>query len=135
MKSDIDIKDDVYKVVAASKLKTSVTGSVCKRQRTFYATGAPLKEDICISVLANQTSQKQEAYVNINIYIQDEDVNGQKEENTKRLRELCQQSFETFEAVHGSDYRLSLSEQKIVANEGTNEHIINNKVLYQTIND
>lgn len=135
MKSDIDIKDDVYKVITASKLKSVITGSICKRQRTFYTTGAPFKEDICIAVLANQTSQLQEAFVNINIYIQDEDVKGQKEENTKRLRELCQLSFETFDSVHGSDFRLSMSEQRIVDSEETNEHIINNKVLYQTIND
>lgn len=135
MKSDIDIKDDVYKIVTASELKSSITGTICKRQRPIYAIGSPLKEDICIAVLANQTSQLQEAFVNVNIYVQDEDVKGQKEENTKRLRNLCQLSFETFKSVHGSDFRLSISEQRIVACEGTNEHIINNKILYQTIND
>lgn len=135
MKSDIDIKDDVYKVIVASELKTTITGSVCKRQRTFYTTGSPTNEDICIAVLANQTLQLQEAFVNVNIYVQDEDVKGQKEENTKRLRELCQLSFKTFESVHGADFRLSMSEQRVIACEGTNEHIINNKVLYQTIND
>ncbi len=135
MKSDIDIKDDVYKVVTASGLKAAVTGTVCKRQRSFYGTGSPTREDICIAVLANQTSQIQEAYVNVNIYVQDEMVKGQKEENTKRLRELCQLSFDTFRSVHGSDFRLSMSEQRIIACEGTGEHIINNKLLYQTIND
>lgn len=135
MKSDIDIKDDVYKVITASELEAATTGSVCKRQRTFYATGTPTKEDICIAVLANQASQLQEAFVNVNIYVQDENVKGQMEENTKRLRELCQLSFETFKSVRGSDFRLSMSEQRVIACEGTNEHIINNKILYQTIND
>lgn len=135
MKSDIDIKDDVYKVISSSALADAVTGSICKRIRPFYATGATLKEDVCIAVLANQTSQSQEAFVNVNIYVQDEYVKGQKEENTKRLRELCQLSFEIFGAVHGKDYRLTMSEQRIVANEETYEHIVNNKLLYQTIND
>lgn len=135
MKSDVDIKNDVYNVIASSDLKEAVTGSLCKRIRTAYAIGEKLKEDICISVLANQMSQKQEAFVNVNIYVQDEDVMGQKEENTVRLRELCQLSFRTFEAVHGSDFRLSLDTQRVLDCNGTGEHVINNKLLYQTIND
>lgn len=135
MKSDIDIKDEVYKVVAASGIKPAVTGGIYKRQRPLYKAGEKLKEDVCIAILANLTAQKQEAFVNVNIYVQDEDVKGQKEENTTRLRELCQLSFRTFEAVHGSDFRLSMSEQRVIACEATGEHIINNKLLYQTIND
>lgn len=139
MKSDIDVKDDVYNIIASSKLKTAVTGSLCKRGRPFYGTGATGKEDICISVLANQTSQIQEVFVNVNIYVQDQTItkkgNTRKEENTAKLRELCQLSFSTFEAVHGSDFRLSMIEQRVIACEDTSEHIINNKLLYQTIND
>ena len=135
MKSDIDIKDDVYKVIAASELKSAVTGTICKRERKLYKVGSPYKEDICISILSNQTSQKQEAFVNVNIYVQDEDVNGQMEEKSVRLKELCQLSFKVFKYVHGTDFRLSLSKQTVVPNESTNEHIINNKLLYQTTND
>lgn len=135
MKSDIDIKDDVYKVVDSSEIKTSVTGGIYKRKRPIYPKGIALKEDVCIAILANRTSQEQESFVNVNIYVQDEDVNGQKEENTKRLRELCQISLKTFEAVHGPDFRLSMSEQRVIEVEGTGEHIINNKLLYQIIND
>lgn len=135
MKSDIDIKDDVYKVVAASGIKSAVTGGIYKRLRPLYKAGENLKEDVCISILANKTAQIQEAFVNVNIYVQDKDVKGQKEENTVRLRELCQLSFQTFEVVHGSDFRLSISEQRIIACEGSSEHIINNKLLYQIIND
>lgn len=139
MKSDIDIKDDVYNIISSSKLKNAVTGSLCKRGRPYYGTSRTGKEDICISILANRTSQIQEAFVNVNIYVQDQAItkkgNIQKEENTARLRELCQLSFSTFEAVHGSDFRLSMSEQRVIACEGTSEHIINNKLLYQTINN
>lgn len=135
MKSDIDIKDDVYKVICASRIKSVVNGSICKRKRPKYSMGFPLLEDVCIAVIANNTSQAQTAYVNVNIYVQDDDVNGQSEEKSKRLRELCQLSFETFDGVHGNDFRLSMSEQRVNPSEGTGEHIINNKVLYQTIND
>nr|DAI59835.1 MAG TPA: hypothetical protein [Caudoviricetes sp.] len=129
------LKDDVYKIVTASKLKTAVTGKICKRKRTFYPTGFQTKEDICISVLANQTKQLQNAFVNVNIYVQDEITEGQKEEKSQRLRELCQLSFSIFESVRGSDFRLSLDEQRVIPCEETEEHIISNKLLYQTIND
>ena len=98
-----------------------------------------MKEDICISVLANKTSQQQEVFVNVNIYVQDQNVvrNGstQREENTERLRELCKLSFSTLNPVHGTDFRLSIDEQRVVECKDTSEHIINNKILYQTIND
>lgn len=139
MKSDIDIKDDVYMVISASKLKTAVTGSLCKRQRPYYSKDSSRKEDICMSVLANKTSQQQEVFVNVNIYVQDQNVvrsgNTQKEENTERLRELCKLSFLTLNQVHCTDFRLSIDEQRVVECKDTSEHIINNKILYQTIND
>ena len=135
MKSDIDIKDDVYKVINSSALKKAVTGSLCKRKRVAYPIGAELKEDICISILANQTSQEQKAFVSVNIYVKDENVKGQEEEKSDRLRELCQLSFHVLEFIHGSDFRLSMDTQRVVPSEETGEHIINNKLLYQTIND
>ena len=82
MKSDIDIKDDVYNIISSSKLKTAVTGSLCKRGRPFYGTGTTGKEDICISILANRTSQIQEAFVNVNIYVQDQAIT--KKGNTRK---------------------------------------------------
>ena len=135
MKSDIDIKDDVYKVITSSKLKKVVTGSICKRKRTAYPIGAELKEDVCISILGNQTAQEQKAFVSVNIYVQDEEINRQKEEKSERLRELCQLSFQIFKYVHGLDFRLSMDTQRVIPNEETGEHIINNKLLYQTLND
>lgn len=135
MKSDIDIKDDVYKVIASSELKSTVSGTICKRRRTAYPIGAELKEDVCISVLANKASQVQESFVNVNVYIQDVEVKGQREENTKRLREICQMCFNVFRAVHGDGFRLSLSEQRVIEVPDVGEHIINNKLLYQTLND
>lgn len=135
MKSDIDIKDDVYKIIASSTLKESVTGTICKRKRVAYPVGVPFKEDVCISILSNQTSQEQTAFVNVNIYVQDEEGNGQKEEKSERLRELCQEALHFFKFIHGSDFRLSLDQQRVVPSEETNEHIINNKLLYQTLND
>ena len=92
MKTDIDIKDDVYRAVAGSALVTEINGVVSKTIRPANSAN----EDVVISVLASQNTEIQQAYVNVNVYVPDLDipyhVNGetvvQKEENTKRLRVL-----------------------------------------------
>lgn len=133
MKSDIDIKDDVYKLIQKSELKKAINGSVSKTKRPKNSD----KEDVVISVLANNISQRQEAFVVVNVYVKDDDVNGQNEECSSRLRALCQICLSLFERVIGQDYRLSLSEdagQKVIETDNA-EHVISNKLLYQTINE
>lgn len=138
MKSDIDIKDDIWKVINKSALLKEVTG---KLKKTSVRPKGSRSEDIVISILANDTKQKQIAYVNVNIYVSDDDVNGQSEEQTIRLRKLCQMSFDLFDNVRGNDFRLSLTDpnfecgQRVIESEGTSEHVINNKILYQIINE
>ena len=138
MKSDIDIKDDIWKVIKNSSLLNEVTGEL---KKTSVRPKCSRNEDIVISVLANATKQKQVAYVNVNIYVADDDVDGQDEEKTKRLRKLCRMSFDLFENVRGKDFRLSLTDpnyecgQRVIDSSGTSEHVISNKLLYQIINE
>ena len=138
MKSDIDIKDDIWKVINKSALLKEVTG---KLKKTSVRPKGSRSEDIVISVLANDTKQKQIAYVNVNIYVADDNVDGQSEEQTSRLRKLCQMSFDLFDNVRGNDFRLSLTDpnfecgQRVIESAGTSEHVINNKILYQIINE
>ena len=137
MKSDIDIKDEVYKVILDSTLHNAVSGELSKTKRPHNST----KEDIVISILANDTKQLQLAYVNVNVYVPDKNIQGQYEENTGRLRTLCQLSFDILDRVNQNGYRLTLSDknyecgQHVIEDEGSHCHIINNKVLYQTINE
>lgn len=129
MKSDIDIKDDVYKVIHGSVLEKSVTGVLKRTKRPLNSEC----EDIVISIRSNKLGTKQEAFVDVNIYVQDENVKGQDEEKSYRLRNLCQLCMIFFEKIHGKDFRLSLDEQNVEDVRG--EHVINNKLLYQTINN
>lgn len=138
MKSDIDIKDDIWKVINGSALKKEVKGSL---KKTSVRPKGSRNEDIIISVLANETKQKQTAYVNVNIYVADDNRDNQCEEQTSRLRKLCQMSFDLFDNVRGNDFRLSLTDpnfecgQRVIESAGTSEHVINNKILYQIINE
>lgn len=138
MKTDIDIKDDIWRVIKKSPLFNEVTGEL---KKTSVRPKESRKEDIVISILANNTKQKQTAYVNVNIYVADDYVDGQNEENSERLRRLCKMAFSVFENVRGVDFRLSLTDsnfdcgQRVIESEGTSEHVINNKILYQIINE
>ena len=85
MKSDIDVKDDIYGHIKGSALEKAVTGKLSKTKRPNGSD----KEDIVISVLANQNGQIQECFVNVNIYVADLYRGNQAEEDTIRLRELC----------------------------------------------
>ena len=138
MKSDIDIKDDVWKIIKESSLLREVSGDL---KKTSVRPKNSRSEDIIISVLANSTKQKQIAYVNVNIYVADDYIDGQSEENSARLRKLCKMSFDLFDNVRGKDFRLSLTDpnyecgQRVIESSGSSEHVVNNKLLHQIINE
>ncbi|MBD5585864.1 MAG: hypothetical protein HDQ88_12345 [Clostridia bacterium] len=127
MKTDIDIKDDIYSHIKGSGLAMMVSGQLSKTLRPDKSTA----EDIVISMLANVNRQIQEAFVNINIYVADLQKGTQFVENTIRLRELCTASSELLEVGRGEGYRFSLDEQRVLEVPGSNEHVINNKLLYK----
>lgn len=131
MKTDIDIKDDIYLFIKGSVLESSVTGKLTKRNRPK---GSYL-EDIVISVLANQNGQIQDAFVNVNVYVHDVDVDGQFEEDTIRLRELCRICEQTLSLGRGNDFRFVLDTQRVMEVNGKNEHFINNRLRYMQCNE
>ncbi len=133
MKSDILIKDDMYKFIKDSPLATAVSGKICKQG--VRPKGSD-KEDIVISVIANMNGQIQEAVVNVNIYVADDvKSDGQNQEATIRLRELCAIASEILEVGSGDDYRFTLESQRVLAVEDTREHVVNNKINYKQINE
>lgn len=130
MKTDIDIKDDIYPIVKRIQFLYDIGGYVSKTIRPEESSA----EDIVISVLANVCNQIQEAYVNINVYVQDLNKGFQYVENTIRLRQLCKVFADELKVVYGDDFRISLDEQRVLPVDGKNEHMINNKVLYKHFN-
>lgn len=131
MRSDEDIKTDIYKYIKGSALDEAVTGKVCKRKRPKNSD----KEDIIISILANENGQVQIAYVNVNIYVRNETIGNQSEENTIRLTELSNIANEKYWEYNGQDYSLRLLSQRVMEAQGADEHVINNKIEYKTINE
>lgn len=133
MKTDEAIKADIFKHIKGSALAQAVTGKVSKRKRPHNST----KEDVVISVLANENGQVQKATVNVNIYVADITVDNQPEEDTVRIEELGNLAASLFEVFWGADnsYRASLLRQRVYEVEATNEHIINNQIEYKSLNE
>ncbi len=131
MKSDIDIKDDIYMFIKGSPLGNAVNGKLSKTLRPAGSNN----EDIVISMLSNQNAQIQEAFVNVNIYVRDLVRDNQTEEDTIRLRELCNLAKSLLEVGRGNDFRFILDSQRVLEVEGKSEHFINNKLLYRQCNE
>lgn len=132
MKSDIAIKTDVFKHIQGSELAQAVTGVI---RKTGKRPAGSRKEDVIISVLANVNGQIQTATVNVNIYVAANIVDGQAEEGTKRLEELCVLSSELFEVFRGDDFRAHLLQQRVIEVSGADEFVINNQIEYKQLNE
>lgn len=133
MKTDEEIKTDIFKHIKGSELASTITGKVSKRKRPHNSK----KEDIIISVLANENRQVQVATVNVNIYVADITVDNQPEEDAVRIEELCKKAVSLFNVFWGADnsYRASLLRQRVYEVEATSEHIINNQIEYKSLNE
>lgn len=137
MQTDIDIRETVYALLVGSQLKAEVTGQISHVSRN----PSSRLEDVVISVLANDNPRQiQEAYVNVNIYVKDVDFTANettyKVENVDRIATLSSLFASIFDkAIIGESYRITLDRQRIIAVDETHEHCINNRLLYQCVNE
>lgn len=128
MKTDIEIKDEIFMYIKGSPLANAVTG---KLDKTSRPTGS-MKEDIIISVEENMNDGIQSALVSVNIYVADLLRDNQYIENTIRLRELCALAKDLLEVGRTDDARFVLQTQRVKRVIGSdNEHYIENKLLYK----
>lgn len=131
MKTDEEIKDDIYHIIKGSELERSVSGVLRKTRRPKDSD----KEDIVISILENGHGQIQESVVNVNIYVADNVRDGQADEDTIRCRLLSRISADLLEVGRGSGFRFILEKQRVMPVNGKDEHFINNRLLYKQVNE
>lgn len=131
MKTDVEIKDDIFRFIKGSALEIAVSGVLRKTRRPKDSD----KEDIVISVLDNSSGQIQEAFINVNIYVADNIRDGQPEEDSSRCRELSRIASELLEVGRGDGFRFVLDKQRLMNVNGKDEHCINNKLLYKQVNE
>lgn len=130
MRSDGAIKTDMYRYINQSGFMDNVSGKLSKTMRPHNSKA----EDVVISILANEGTQQQTAILNVNIYIQDFDIDGQFEENTARVDEICEKAWILLENFHTEEYYAHATEQRVYATS-TGEHVINNQIEYKILND
>lgn len=135
MKSDIEIKDDVFAHIMESGLMGHLTGSLEKNGKRPQGS---TQEDVVISVEGvDETRSVQRAYVAVNIYVRDTPRSeGDYVENSQRIREICNLAKDAL-AVGGigKDFTFHLEKQRVVAEENTREHRIWNRLYYQVTTD
>ena len=132
IRTDIDIKDDIYGWLTGSTLAGMLSGSVYKDQRPLNSD----KEDIVISVLARDAgSQVQYATVNVNIYVPDVRRGQEAVENQTRLRTLSTEAASLFEYKNDKGAVYELDSQEILAVNGTDWHVINNQLKIRYNNE
>lgn len=131
MKTEYAIKTDIYNYLKKSELVDEVTGVLKKTRRLKNST----KEDIVISVLSNVNGQNQEAVVNVNIYVEDNIIDGQAEEDSSRIGELSELASSILESFSVGGAVVYLEQQKVYEAEGIDWHVINNRMNYKINNE
>lgn len=133
MKTDQEIKEEIFQFINGTQLANEVSGVVTTRKRPLNSKN----EDVIISVLANSNEQRQQAIVNVNIYVQDQNVkkNGQYEEAGERLGLLSKMASEILNVFWIGPARIHLEAQHTIDAGNDREHVINNRLLYEIINE
>lgn len=103
MKTVSECKDMIYQKIAASPLKTAISGEICKDRRPQNSD----KENIVIGMIDLSDGSVQQGTINVNIYVPDKDVtiNGrvQKQPNGPRLRELSRMALNVLKEIYFED--------------------------------
>lgn len=131
MKTEYAIKTDIYNYLKKSELVVEVTGVLKKTSRPKNSN----KEDIIISVLSNVNGQNQEAVVNVNIYVEDNIIDGQAEEDSARIGKLSELASSILESFSVGGAVVYLEQQKVYEAEGIEWHVINNRLNYKINNE
>lgn len=133
MKTDIDIRKDIYHIVMGSAIKATITGEV-----SYYGRKTD-KEDCVISVLTSLNGQIQDCKVNVNVYVQNMTSGSKLIENVPRADELCNVCKEVFgdgkRSVFGDGFKIFLEKQLVLPVNGRDEHVINNTLRYKFNNE
>lgn len=130
VRTEGDIVTALWRYVMSSILPANISG------RVYKSTDRPVnstKEDIVIKPLANLPKQKQEGFINVNIYVPDIMDEGQYNKDGDRCDLLERVAVEVLEVFDVEDIRFTLDTQHTL--EVEQAHLINNKILFNLINE
>ncbi len=131
MKTDVEIRQDVFAYVKASAIKNAITGEV----RIIPRSAKSKVEDCIISVQDNDNGQIQDAFVNVNVYVPNMTSGGESVENLPRTKTLAEICSCVLKDVYLGTYRFFLAKQRILPVQGKDECVINNRLRYKFNNE
>lgn len=132
IRTDIDIKDLLWGWISKSNLAKGISGKVYKDKRPLNSD----KEDIIVAVIARDAnSQIQEVIANVNVYVKDLRRGQEAIEDTARLRTISTLCANLFEWNNFGDWICELDSQEIMAVNGIDWHMINNRLRIRFCNE
>lgn len=135
-KTGIDIEEDIYGLVVASSLNTTIAGDVYRKDTRPLNSKA---EDILVAFVGGIDGQEQEGIVNVNCYVNDIDNNsGAKVEDVARCKTIARALQGFIEEAYIENYDLTLDAQiKSYKVANTEQHCVNMRVAFKrsSIND
>ena len=131
MKSDVEVRQDIFAIVNASEIKSAITGQV----RYIPRKAGSKLEDCIISVLDSDAAQIQDCIVNVDIYVPNIPSDGESVENINRTGPLAKICETVFKDIYGDGFRVYLEKQRILPVNGKDEYVINNRLRYKFNNE
>lgn len=128
MKTDVEIRQEIYRFVKESLIGATISGKVS------YVNDHVDGEDCMISVPDNENGQFQEVFVYVRVYVPNINSNGISVENIPRIKELEQLCQEVLKYGSDGDNMFELKTQTSKPVNGKNEHCISNKLFYKQFN-
>lgn len=131
MKTDVEIRQDVYGIVINSEISEAINGAV----RIIPRSTGSKSEDCIISVLESDNAQIQDSIVNVNVYVPNITNGGDSVENINRTKLLAKICETVLKSRFGDGFRIYLEKQRIMPVNGKDEHVINNRIRYKFNNE
>lgn len=133
MRTTLDVVDDLYQALNYTDIKNAIDGDIYKHRRLLNSR----KVDIVINSLPINSEQLQTCIANVNIHVPDIEVNVDGnidyQPDHVKLKELASLVMLYLEVWEG-DYHFSVQQQTIFKEDEANEHFVNIRVNYYSIN-
>lgn len=149
MKTDIQIQDDIFRELVQDTSFLNSLKSYGFAEPFILTIPRPTNErrNVCvISILANDgAGEVQSAFVNVNVFVNDlsivDTTVGVEGSSVERyvpdygvIRPVATLFAERLALVHGDTFRVTLDAQRVLNDEVSHQHFINNKLLYKQLN-
>ncbi len=128
MKTDVEIRQDIYGFIMGSPIKETITGKVS------YTDDHEGGEDCMISVPDNENGQIQEVFVYVRVYVPNINSQGRSKENVPRTKLLERLCADVLESGFGATFRFELDRQIAKPVNGKDEYCISNRLRYKQFN-